>query len=88
MEKERVQLEEEVGESAVIEEIRLLRERVKARQDGDVILRFGSRIYRIDRDIIKALPFGLGSPLLGYLRILEGLEKGWLPTIPKKNPKK
>jgi Rad3-related DNA helicase len=41
-------LEEQIGESAASEEIRRLRERVKAREDGDVILRMGTRTYRID----------------------------------------
>jgi len=68
-------LDEQVGESAASEEIRRLRERVKARGDGDMILRIGTRVYRIDRDIIEALPFGLGNPLLAYFRIAVILEK-------------
>ncbi len=71
-------LDEQIGESAASEEIRRLRERVKAKEDGDVILKIGRRVYRIDRDIIKALPFGLGNPLLAYFRIVENLEKSSL----------
>lgn len=74
-------LDEQVGESAISEEIRRLRERVKAREDGDVILRIGSKVYRIDRDIIKALPFGLGNPLLAYFRIAEKVQKAVLPKL-------
>lgn len=74
-------LDEQIGESSASEEIRRLRERVKAREDGDVILRLGTRVYRIDRDIIKALPFGLGNPLLAYFRIAESLEKSLLPKL-------
>jgi len=77
--RELILIDEQVGESAISEEIRRLRERIKAREDGDVILRLGSRVYRIDRDIIKALPFGLGNPLIAYFRIAEKLAKAVLP---------
>jgi len=79
LDRELILIDEQVGESAISEEIRRLRERIKAREDGDVILRIGSRVYRIDRDIIKALPFGLGNPLIAYFRIAENLEKAILP---------
>ena len=75
LDRELVLIDEQIGESAISDEIRLLRDRVKAREDGDIILRLGSRVYRIDRDIIKALPFGLGNPLIAYFRIAEELEK-------------
>jgi hypothetical protein len=75
LDSELVLIDEQIGESSISEEIRRLRERLKAREDGDIILRLGSRVYRIDRDIIKALPFGLGNPLIAYFRIVEGLEK-------------
>jgi hypothetical protein len=78
LDRELILIDEQVGESAISEEIRRLRERIKAREDGDVILRLGSRVYRIDRDIIKALPL-LGNPLIAYFRIAEKLEKAVLP---------
>lgn len=81
LDRELILIDEQVGESAISEEIRRLRERIKAREDGDVILRLGSRVYRIDRDIIKALPFGLGNPLIAYFRIAEKLEKAVLPKL-------
>jgi predicted XRE-type DNA-binding protein len=81
LDRELILIDEQVGESAISEEIRRLRERVKAREDGDVILRLGSRVYRINRDIIKALPFGLGNPLIAYFRIAEKLEKTLLPKM-------
>lgn len=81
LDRELILIDEQVGESAISEEIRCLRERVKACEDGDVILRLGSRVYRIDRDIIKALPFGLGNPLIAYFRVAEKLEKTLLPKI-------
>ncbi|MBD2302739.1 hypothetical protein [Nostoc sp. FACHB-190] len=81
LDREIILIDEQVGESAISEEIRRLRERVKAREDGDVILRLGSRVYRLDRDIIKALPFGLGNPLIAYFRIAEKLEKTFIPKI-------
>lgn len=75
LDSELILIDEQVGESAISEEIRRLRERIKAREDGDVILRLGSRVYRIDRDIIEALPFGFGNLLIASFRIAEKLEK-------------
>lgn len=68
-------LDEQIGESAASEEIRRLRDRLKAREEGDVILRLGSKVYRIDRDIIKATPFGLGTVLLACSRLFEQFSK-------------
>ena len=81
LDRELILIDEQVGESPISEEIRRLRERIKAREDGDVILRLGSRVYRIDRDIVKALPFGLGNLLIAYFRIAEKLEKALLPKL-------
>lgn len=81
LDRELILIDEQVGQSSISEEIRRLRERVKAREDGDIILRIGSRVYRIDRDIIKALPFGFGNPLIAYFRIAEKLEKAVLPKL-------
>lgn len=61
----------EIGESPVSDEIHLLRERVRANERGDVILRFGDHAYRIDRDIVKAFPFGIGNIVLAYFRLIE-----------------
>ena len=76
LDKEVIVLDDNVGKSPASSEIRRLRERVKARNDGDVIIRLGERSYRIDRDIVKALPFGLGNSLLAYFRIVESLQSG------------
>ena len=81
LDRELILIDEQVGESPISEEIRRLRERIKAREDGDVILRLGSRVYRIDRDIVKALPFGLANLLIAYFRIAEKLEKALLPKL-------
>lgn len=62
--------------SVAHEEIERLRERVRARDRGDVVLHIGSRAYHVDRDIIKALPFGMGNIALAYFRILEKLLQG------------
>ena len=78
LDRELILIDEQVGESAISEEIRRLRERIKAREDGDVILRLGSRFYRIDRDIIKALPL-VGNALIVSFWIAEMLEKAMLP---------
>ena len=73
LDREVVIFDENVGKSPASSEIRQLRERVKARNDGDVIIRLGARSYRVDRDIVKALPFGLGNSILAYFRIAESL---------------
>ena len=78
LDKEVIVLDDNVRKSPASSEIRRLRERVKARNDGDVIIRLGARSYRIDRDIVKALPFGLGNSLLAYFRIVESLQSGIL----------
>jgi hypothetical protein len=39
------------------------------------MLRFRSRVYFVNRDIIQALPFGMGSLTLTYFRILNELAK-------------
>lgn len=74
LDRELILIDEQIGVSPISEEIRLLRERVKASEDGDVILRLGSKVYRIDRDIIKALPFGIGNPLIAYFCIVEKIK--------------
>jgi hypothetical protein len=66
-------LDTQIGESPVSQEIQRLRERVRAKEKGDVIFRYGDRVYRIDRDIVKAFPFGIGNILLAYFRIIEAL---------------
>ena len=63
-----------VGKSVASEEIERLRQRVRARGRGDVILRLGNRTYSIDRDILKAIPFGLGNVTLAYFRLIESLQ--------------
>jgi len=78
LDRELILIDEQVGESAISEEIRRLRERIKAREDGDVILRLGSRVYRIDPGFITALPL-LGNALIVSFRIAEMLEKAVLP---------
>jgi len=78
LDRELILIDERVGESAISEEIRGLRERIKAREDGDVTLRLGSRVYSIDRDILKALPL-LGNALIVSFWIAEMLEKAVLP---------
>jgi hypothetical protein len=76
LDRELILIDEQVGESAISEEIRRLRERIKAREDGDCILRLGSRDYRIDPGFIAALPL-LGNPLIAYFA--ETLAKAVLP---------
>ncbi|MEL7079353.1 MAG: hypothetical protein AAFY50_03360 [Cyanobacteria bacterium J06648_1] len=75
LDKKCIEIGEKVRESSVSKEIRVLRERVQARDRGDVFIRIVSRTYRIDRDIIKAMPFGIGSPLIAYFKIIESLRK-------------
>jgi hypothetical protein len=70
---EAASVEEKITDSPVAEEIKALHERVRARQEGDVVIRLGTRVYRIDRDIIKAFPFGTGNLVLAYFRVMERL---------------
>ena len=67
----------QIGESPVRDEIAKLRDRVRAREEGDVIIRFGSRIFRVDRDVVKILPFGSGRLLLAYFKIVERYYNTW-----------
>lgn len=76
LEKELRSLDGQVGDSHVSEEIRNLHARVAARQHGDFIVRVGSQEYRIDREILQAIPFGLGLLLTTYLRLVEKLQSG------------
>ncbi|HTC95967.1 MAG TPA: hypothetical protein VK699_21175 [Terriglobales bacterium] len=89
-------IDNSIGKSIASEEIERLRQRVRARERGDVILRFGTRTYAIDHDIITALPFGTGNIILVYLRLLErfqqrrkgssGMSKGAPPEPPGSPP--
>lgn len=72
-----------IGNSIASEEIERLRQRVRARERGDVVWRLGTRTYSIDRDIIKALPFGMGNLTLAYLRLLERIQKRRRNPAPK-----
>jgi hypothetical protein len=71
LDKEIGLIEQPAGDSIINEEIKRLRERVRARARGDVVLRLGNREYRIDHDIIGALPFGVDRSILAYFRVLE-----------------
>ncbi len=68
-------IDEATGDSIAHQEIERLRKRVEARSQGDVAFRLGTRIYRVDRDIIKALPFGFGNAALASFRILESFQQ-------------
>lgn len=81
LEQEVATIDRHSEKSYASSEIRRLRERVKARRDSDVILRIGGRSYRIDRDIIKAMP--LGESLLAYIRLAESVQ-AWLSPRSKK----
>lgn len=58
------------GQSAVSDEIRRLRERIEARERGDVVVNFGGQTYRIDQSIVMAIPI-IGDMLLGYCFLVE-----------------
>ncbi|GAN74654.1 hypothetical protein Apmu_0200_06 [Acidiphilium multivorum AIU301] len=68
-----------IGGSNVSKEIARLRERVRARERGDLVIRVGSFVYQIDRDIVKGLPFGAGSLVLAYVKIVQKF-LGWMRT--------
>lgn len=71
LDAEAASFEEQITDSPVAEEIKALHERVRARQEGDAVIRLGRRVYRIDRDIIKAFPAGTGNLVLAYFRVME-----------------
>lgn len=77
LDDERSLFDKQIGQSAVSEEVQRLRERVRAREKGDVIFHFGSRFYRLDRELIEAIPFRLGTWLLLYFKLLERIQT-WL----------
>jgi Skp family chaperone for outer membrane proteins len=77
LDDEALAIEERISESPVADEIQRLHERVRARQDGDVVLRIGRRVYRVDRDIVKALPFSIGNFVLAYFRASGRLSEWW-----------
>jgi hypothetical protein len=83
--EEKRMIDGSVGKSIASEEIERLRQRVRARERGDVMWHLGTRTYRIDRDIIKALPFGMGNITLAYLRVLERIQnrKRAAPSLPE-----
>jgi hypothetical protein len=68
-------LNEQVGHSIAADELEELRRRVRASDRGDVIIRLAGQTLRFDRDIVRALPFGLGNITLGYLRLIERTQK-------------
>ncbi len=70
-------LDETISMSPAAEEIQRLHDRVRARQEGDVVIRLGRHVYRIDRDIVKALPFSSGNLLLAYFRVMERFSERW-----------
>ena len=47
-----------IESSPAAEQVQLLHERLEARREGDQIIRLGTRQYRLNRDLILALPFG------------------------------
>lgn len=55
------------------QQVKLLHERLQARRKGDLIIRIGTSQYRLDRDLVFALPFDMGRLLLAYFRMVEGL---------------
>ncbi|MBE1528961.1 hypothetical protein GGC65_003417 [Sphingopyxis sp. OAS728] len=73
LDKEGAELEIAIGSSTVSSEVAQLRERIQAREQGDLILRFGDRTYRIDARIMRSLPFGAGNILQAYLNLARRL---------------
>jgi hypothetical protein len=59
-------MDDTAGKSIASEAIEQLRQRVRARERGDVILRFRNQTYSIDGDILNLMPFGRT-----YFRIVQ-----------------
>lgn len=61
-----------IQSSPATQQVKELYERLQARRRGDVVIRWGSRYYRVDRDLILGLfPLGTGRLVLAYFRLLE-----------------
>jgi len=73
LDRESAELDVKIGNSGVSDEIARLRSRVRARERGDLVLRLGDRFYRLDRDIVKGLPFGFGNITLAYVKLAQYL---------------
>jgi len=71
LDQEQQDLDIKIGSSNVSKEIARLRERVRARERGDLVIRVGGFVYQIDRDIVKGLPFGAGSLILAYVKLIQ-----------------
>ena len=59
-----------IGNSNVSSEIARLRERVRARERGDLVIQLGNSFYQIDRSFLEALPFGKAL-VLPYINIIQ-----------------
>ena len=70
-------LGEKIGESPVSDEIQKLRERGEGRDRGDVYFTIGGKVVRIDRDIVKGMPFGFGNITLAYFKIFQRAIEYW-----------
>ena len=68
------QLDIDIQSSPTTQQVKELYERLQARRRGDVVFRWGSRYYRVDRDLILGLfPFATGRLVLAYFRLLEAM---------------
>lgn len=75
------------------DEVKTLRERIRAKRRGDIVFRIFGKEFIIDKDVLSNLPFGgvLLSYAKGFETIYELIEKLLiliLKKIEKKNPKK
>jgi hypothetical protein len=68
--------DEQIGQSAVSQEIQSLRERLRAREKGDIFLTFGKRVYHLDRSVFTSMPLGIGYLYLVYFELLKLLSRG------------
>jgi len=77
LDAELLDLGDQIGQSPASEEIQRLRERIQGRERGDLYVTLGSRVIRIDRDIVKALPLGMGNVALGYFKLAQLFTEWW-----------
>ena len=73
LDRELASLGEQAANSPARDEINRLRERVCARERGDVFLTLRGSTLRIDSHALKELPLGIGNVTLWQLRILAML---------------
>ena len=73
VEQEMKQLQITTEESIVTKELKMLHERIKAKEKGNIIIRIGSREFTLDRRFTYSFPFPLDLILTEGIRVIGNL---------------